>query len=266
MSPWLGAILVESVMTVLFGGVLFSVRRSLTAAGLAFWAFVWILRGAASLFAIQYLSAAEHSALILYAPIQIAFALALAAVTMRMEHQKELLQRMQGEVERLRSESANHREVDPLTGLRNRTALAAWMEEQRDFRGLIVVCDMDDFKPLNDRYGHLVGDEILHGVGHLIRNSIREDDLAFRWGGDEFVIIFRTEDLAPAETRMRQLEERLRTFHIRLHGPTAVRFSWGVARATGRPLREALEEADRLMYEAKRARREDPPTGATAGG
>jgi hypothetical protein len=60
---------------------------------------------------------------------------------------------------------------------------------------------------------------------------------------------------------MTGIEERLKTFHIRHHGQTAIRFSWGIASTAGRPLRDSLAEADRLMYESKRARRGDPPAG-----
>jgi len=85
-----------------------------------------------------------------------------------------------------------------------------------------VVCDMDDFKVLNEMFGHLVGDEILRGVGHLLSKSVRDEDLAFRWGGDEFVIFFRTLDQPLVESRMLGIEERLKTFHIRQHGETTI--------------------------------------------
>jgi diguanylate cyclase (GGDEF)-like protein len=145
--------------------------------------------------------------------------------------------------------------LDPLTGLRNRSVLARWMDTESGFQGLVVVCDMDDFKQLNDSYGHLVGDEILKGVGKLIAGSIREEDLAFRWGGDEFVIFFHSQDTQLVEARMKKIEERLREFHIRRHGTIRVQFSWGITPIASRPLRDCLEEADRLMYEVKRARR-----------
>ena len=57
---------------------------------------------------------------------------------------------------------------------------------------------MDNFKDVNDRYGHLVGDEILRNIGHLLQASIRHEDEAFRWGGDEFVLLFHNQQLAVA--------------------------------------------------------------------
>ncbi len=252
MSPWMLPIAVEIATTLLFCGVLFYVRRSLDKSTLAFWLFLWVMRGVASLFAFRYLSITERFAGYLYAPLQIGFAIALVMIAVRMEGQNERISALNEELRRLRKEAAGQLDLDPLTGLLNRSALARWMEEEHDFRGLVVVCDMDDFKQLNDEFGHLVGDEILHGVGHLLRASIREQDLAFRWGGDEFVIFFRNPDQIMVEQRMREVQDRLRAFQIRHHGPTAVRFSWGIAAATGRALRESLAEADRLMYDFKR--------------
>lgn len=261
MSPWLLSVVVELLVTLLFCGVLYYLRRSLTRKSLLFWLLLWIGRGAVSLIALRYLTATERAAVVLYAPLQVAFALALVVIAVRLENQKEQLRVLNEELTRLRKQAAGQLDHDPLTGLMNRSALSRWIDEEHGFEGLVVVCDMDDFKVLNELFGHLVGDEILHGVGHLITSSVRDEDLAFRWGGDEFVLFFRTCDKALVESRMAGIEERLQAFHIRHHGQTAIRFSWGIASTTGRPLRDSLAEADRLMYESKRARRGDPPAG-----
>jgi diguanylate cyclase (GGDEF)-like protein len=260
MSPWLLPLSVELLITLLFAGVLFYLRRSLTRNAVLFWSALWIIRGCVSLFLLRYLAAGQQM-IILYAPLQIAFAMALVVIAVRLEGQKEQLRDLTDELIRLRKQTAGQLDQDPLTGLLNRSALSRWIDEEHGFEGLVVVCDMDDFKTLNDVYGHLVGDEILRGVGHLVRSSIRNEDLAFRWGGDEFVIFFRTEDAHLVQSRMQGIEEHLQNFYIRHHGVTAIRFSWGIASTSGRPLREGLADADRLMYEAKRARRMDPHAG-----
>jgi diguanylate cyclase (GGDEF)-like protein len=260
MSPWLLPFSVELLITLLFCGVLVYLRRSLTRGAVVFWCGLWILRGTASLFLVRFVPATEHI-LVIYAPLQIAFAMALVVIAVRLEGQKEQLRDLTDEVIRLRKQTAGQLDLDPLTGLLNRSALSRWIDEEHGFEGLVVVCDMDDFKVLNDVYGHLVGDEILRGVGHLVRSSIRNEDLAFRWGGDEFVIFFRTEDAQLVRSRMQGIEEHLKNFYVRHHGLTAIRFSWGIASTTARPLREGLADADRLMYEAKRARRLDPQAG-----
>jgi diguanylate cyclase (GGDEF)-like protein len=254
MSFWTLPLGLELATSLFFVSVLIYLRKSLKPRGVALWALVWIMRGAASLFALRYLSGPERVALVMYAPLQIAFAVALVIIAIRLENQKEVLRTLNDEIARLRKAASDQVEIDPLTGLHNRAALTRWMEREPEFRGLAVVCDMDDFKPLNDIYGHLVGDEILSGVGRLIRGSIRDDDLAFRWGGDEFVIFFRSEDSEMVQARMRSIEERLRAFHIRQHGQGTVGFSWGLAPVAG-ALRDSLAEADRRMYEAKRGRR-----------
>ena len=103
------------------------------------------------------------------------------------------------------------------------------MEEPAGFDGVVAVCDMDNFKDINDRYGHLVGDEILRNIGHLLQSSIRHADEAFRWGGDEFVILFRNQRHDVAVRRMTDIESRLRDFRVRGFGVLPITFSWGTA-------------------------------------
>ena len=113
---------------------------------------------------------------------------------------------------------------------------------------------MDNFKDVNESYGHLVGDEILRNVGHLLQGSIRQEDEAFRWGGDEFVVLFQNQRSEVAGKRMAEIETRLRSFRVRGVGTLPISFSWGTAEGSGRSLRTALEEADRAMYVCKRER------------
>jgi diguanylate cyclase (GGDEF)-like protein len=261
MSTGLIPIIVEIFTTLLFCGVLIYLRKSMTRKTVAFWVALWVARGAVSLGVMRFVTGTDRFIFLLYAPLQIAFAMALVIIAVRLESQKQQLRALNEELSRLRKDAEGQLDLDPLTGLRNRSELAHWMEEQTGFDGLVVVSDMDDFKLINDKYGHLVGDEILHGVGKLIRASIRDTDLAFRWGGDEFVIFFHTREAKLVDSRMRRIEEHLADFRIRQHGSLPVHFSWGVTTTAGRPLRESVEEADRLMYESKRTRR----GSATAG-
>jgi diguanylate cyclase (GGDEF)-like protein len=113
---------------------------------------------------------------------------------------------------------------------------------------------VDNFKDVNDRYGHLVGDEMLRNIGNLLRSSIRHEDEAFRWGGDEFVILFHNQLLEVARNRMAEISARLREFRLRGYGVMPITFSWGTAEAGGRTLRDALDEADQSMYALKRGR------------
>ena len=87
--------------------------------------------------------------------------------------------------------------LDPLTGIYNRRGLEymlrEWFLDYKRFSypfGVIFI-DVDDFKQVNDRFGHTVGDEVLIGVASRLRSSLRESDVVGRWGGDEFVILLR---------------------------------------------------------------------------
>ncbi len=253
-SPML-PLLVELFTTLLFFGALIYLRPSMTRRGVALWVVVWLLRGAISVMAMNFLAITERSAVLVYAPLQIAFSMALVVIAVRLENQKQQLRSLNEELVRLRRDAVGQQEFDPLTALRSRSALARWLDQETGSDGLMVVCDLDDFKLLNDRYGHLVGDEVLHGVGKLIAASIRESDMAFRWGGDEFVIFFHTKDMDLVSSRLRHIEDRLQHFQIRQHGTIPVQFSWGLVATAGRPLRDSLDEADRLMYDSKRTRR-----------
>lgn len=181
--------------------------------------------------------------------------LTFSAMAMWMESQSRRLRELNSDLDHVRRESLLNLDLDRLTGLLNQTALSRRMEETDPLQGVVAVCDMDDFKEINDRYGHLTGDEILRNIGHLLRTSIRQEDEAFRWGGDEFVILFHNQDQSVARARMGEIERRLQGFRVRGHGMLPISFSWGTAEGTGRPLRDVLDEADRNMYAFKRGRK-----------
>ena len=186
--------------------------------------------------------------------------LAFSAMAMWSEIQIDRLRELGGELDFLRRERAQTIDLDYLTGLLNQAALARRVEAADGFSGVVAVCDMDNFKDVNDRYGHLVGDEILRNIGHLLQASIRHADEAFRWGGDEFVILFREPQEDVAMRRMADIETRLRDFRVRGFGVLPISFSWGTAETSGRSLRDALDQADRNMYALKRKRAgEQPP-------
>ena len=180
--------------------------------------------------------------------------LAFAAMAMWSESQIDRIRDLVGELDHMRRESKHSIDLDRLTGLLNQAALARRVEHSGEFDGVVAVCDMDNFKDINDRFGHLVGDEILRNIGNLLQGSIRHEDEAFRWGGDEFVILFHNQRTDVAARRMEELEARLREFRVRGFGITPIRFSWGTADGGGKPLREALDKADRNMYALKRSR------------
>jgi len=115
---------------------------------------------------------------------------------------KEVQRRLQ-EAERLAS-------LDPLTGVSNRREferqLASRIESKHPF--CVLLFDLDEFKAVNDRLGHLYGDELLKQLGARLSGQVRARDFVCRWGGDEFVAILDCE-LAQAEARSRQIAKWL---------------------------------------------------------
>jgi diguanylate cyclase (GGDEF)-like protein len=139
---------------------------------------------------------------------------------------------------------------DTLTGLRNRRGLDELIDENPDCA--LMVCDLDDFKQINDRYGHETGDLVLARFAEILREHTREADTAIRLGGDEFCVILAGTDYDGA----RLVAERIRAttpFSMRGLVPATVTASVGLTRRVdGEPNpRTLLDAADRALYGAK---------------
>jgi diguanylate cyclase (GGDEF)-like protein len=162
--------------------------------------------------------------------------------------------------QRRRAENALHRMAtsDALTGLPNRTACLDQVGAELEGRpGLAVLfCDLDGFKPVNDRLGHAAGDALLVMVADRLRESVREQDMVSRFGGDEFVIVCRDEDPQAAVdaicARIRSVIES----PIVLGGePVWIGLSIGVAYAAADSTTDDLiGRADLAMYAAKQSK------------
>lgn len=148
--------------------------------------------------------------------------------------------------------------TDALTGLANRRAILDLLSERLE-RGdhdlCVLFIDLDDFKSINDAYGHAVGDEILMELADRFRACVEDDDIVGRLGGDEFVIICGT---GYNETSARDLAHRLAIECSALVHAESVdvepRLSIGLSAQTqpGDTVADLLAQADRAMYEAKR--------------
>jgi len=180
--------------------------------------------------------------------------LAIAAMAMWIENQRDRIDALSGELDAVRRDSLKNLDLDRLTGLQNQAALERRLESSQPFSGVVAVCDMDNFKSINDQFGHLVGDEILRNIGHLLRSSIRKEEEAFRWGGDEFVILFGNQNLPVVKARMLEIRRRLNDFRVRGYGVLPISFSWGTSEAATGPLRQVLDAADHDMYSYKKRR------------
>ena len=163
----------------------------------------------------------------------------------------------------LHETTARQSVTDELTGISNRRAfddaLSGEIERARRFGsdlGLVLI-DLDDFKVVNDTYGHPQGDVVLREVARVLRDSSREIDHPARYGGEELAVILPGTDLEGAFNRAERVREQIAGLHIaRLDGRGTLRItaSCGVAaaRAMGPDGRVLLQAADRALYEAKR--------------
>ena len=146
--------------------------------------------------------------------------------------------------------------TDSLTGLYNKREFQERIDKEvnrawRYGRKLsIVIFDIDRFKHWNDTYGHLAGDDLLRDVGAIIRSSIRNSDIAFRFGGDEFVILFPETDAKEAFQIVRKLSDKIS--HFRFNSGEGVTISAGIAEyKSGDSPGSLLERADEMLYRAK---------------
>ncbi|MHB8348620.1 MAG: GGDEF domain-containing protein, partial [Acidiferrobacterales bacterium] len=154
--------------------------------------------------------------------------------------------------------------TDVLTGLPNRRAAEARLEEefaaaQRVHASFsIAFFDLDHFKSVNDRYGHDAGDRVLQHCATTMRDALRAGDWMARWGGEEFLLAFRDADLLQAQAAAERVCEALRAAVIDINGiQMAVRASGGISSLcmTTRDLAQMLSEADHCLYGAKKCGR-----------
>ncbi len=161
---------------------------------------------------------------------------------------------------RLRNDLMEIATIDMLTRIPNRRATQAFLEKERsraersqdEFSILLI--DIDDFKQVNDRWGHAVGDEVLVKTASLFQSMIRKQDLVGRWGGEEFLII------VPGRCDAEALAERIRSEVAAVEfrqGSTSfhITVSIGIDCASRTsPVDEVLKKADDALYEAKRVK------------
>ena len=140
-------------------------------------------------------------------------------------------------------------ETDPLTGIANRRVFLerlGILAEDPSSRFALLMLDLDDFKRINDEYGHLRGDEVLAQVARLLRDNIRESDRVARYGGEELIVLMPQTSLTQATA----LADRLRAM---VFEATPASISIGCAiRDPGETAGSVLKRADDLLLSAKR--------------
>jgi len=164
---------------------------------------------------------------------------------------------------------------DPMTGLYNRRLLDQHLPPivercriSKTHLSLLMI-DVDYFKVLNDSLGHVAGDELLRDIAQIIRSTIRENDLAFRYGGDEFIVVLEGFDAEAGAALGERLISLVDALAQTLRVDPKPRLSIGVA--TIKDLSKVtpsslVKEADRLLYEEKRLRKLRETAGSTPTG
>ena len=136
-----------------------------------------------------------------------------------------------------RNHLLNENTYDVLTKTYNRRIL----DKETNY-DVVVMCDIDNFKEINDSFGHQVGDEILKKVSKLLLSITREDDFVCRYGGDEFIIVLKNCCIIDANNKIEKLKEKLNEISL----------SFGITEyEENKTLAEAIKEADEALYISK---------------
>ena len=150
----------------------------------------------------------------------------------------------------------NQTQVDPLTGLGNRLAYdecIANLSHKSKLVLSVVNIDLDDFKSINNLYGHHEGDKVLRAFASELKAVFDGVGLPIRVGGDEFIVWIRENNPAIIEQYMATLTERVKTYNEKTGRPYQVSFSYGmtVLNEQYNDLQELVQHSDKLMYEEK---------------
>lgn len=138
--------------------------------------------------------------------------------------------------------------VDPLTGLYNRRGLDEL--KSKVIPKIVIMCDVDDFKLVNDTYGHDKGDYVIQSIGKILKDNSRESDYVCRLGGDEFLMIFTNCDYEFIQKRCQEIKDEIAN---KIELPNhKVTISMGVMlNQDYKNINEAIKKADEALYISK---------------
>jgi diguanylate cyclase (GGDEF)-like protein len=166
--------------------------------------------------------------------------------------------RTQVQVDRQREALEFQATHDSLTGLPNRTLIRDRIEQLLARSGEVaaILIDLDEFKGVNDTYGHLVGDQVLRAAAARLAGALRPTDSVGRLGGDEFVIVLDGNDQTASPTRVAErildvLRHPYQLEELNSGAPVVITASLGIATARGHGADDLMKRADIAMYRAK---------------
>jgi diguanylate cyclase (GGDEF)-like protein len=154
--------------------------------------------------------------------------------------------------------------VDSLTNVFSRSFLRELLQgeiarAERNNRPLgLIMCDVDNFKAVNDRFGHLMGDYVLAQIAGILKSCVRGSDYVVRYGGDEFLIVLSETDTAGSEIVMKRIRRKVSEWdRANRLGDFPVGVSMGLHQhVAGQSVEQAVSQADARMYAEKQAMRE----------
>jgi diguanylate cyclase (GGDEF)-like protein/PAS domain S-box-containing protein len=154
--------------------------------------------------------------------------------------------------------------TDPLTDLPNRRGLAEKLEYERvrfdrsKNPFTIIMGDIDQFKEINDTFGHDAGDHILANIARMLKDNSRKQDIVSRWGGEEFIILLPETDLGNGAILAEKLRDKIEKETFIYHDtkiPVTLSFGLSVYNKKGMKTDDVIKQADQCLYEAKNSGR-----------
>ena len=141
---------------------------------------------------------------------------------------------------------------DELTGLYNRKKLDFILHEYMNKNICIIMFDIDDFKKVNDTYGHLKGDEVLKTLSKIVTENVRVSDFVIRWGGEEFIVVLQLDNPQIAKALADKLRIKISQQEIPEVGHITCSFGVSCGKIKDYNVNDILKQADDNLYKAKR--------------
>jgi diguanylate cyclase (GGDEF)-like protein len=151
-------------------------------------------------------------------------------------------------------------EKDPLTGLYNRRFVLDMydkiiaLSKRNQTKMYVMVLDCNNFKFINDQYGHKTGDDVLKAIGNVLATKLRYSDVATRWGGDEFMVVGEYKDPEGMDIMVSRIKEELVLLSNSMKIPISASIGTAVCPDDHVSLQDLLHVADQKMYHDKNAR------------
>ena len=154
----------------------------------------------------------------------------------------------------------NEAKYDPLTGVGNRIAYDEYLanlQGKSGFNFSVVNIDLDDFKSINDLYGHQEGDKVLKVFARNLEDAFEEEGVVIRLGGDEFIVLLRERRISTLERCIRTFNDKINAYNASKEVRYCIQFSYGIATYDNsfRDINTFIQYSDKLMYEEKQKKK-----------